>query len=882
MNTRELKTCIFLLLLLITSITPSFSAEKISVQLAWTHQFQFAGYYAALHKGYYRQSGLDVTIHEGGAGKFAREEVLNGRAQYGVAGSELLLHRKDGEPFVVLAPIFQHSPSILLTRMDSGISNLQDFIAKKVMLLPGKKDADILVALLNEGISPDAYERQDQTYDLTDLIEGRTDAVSAYVTNEPWLLLQAGVEPMVISPQVYGVDFYSDCLFTSEDEIEKHPRRVQKFLKATLLGWEYAMAHPEEIIDLLLSKYEVKKKREHLQYEASSMEKIMLPSLVEIGHMNPGRWHHIAATYQKLGLIDADFSLEGFLYDPRPEPDYKWFKKIAFAGFAVIVLFGMGSGILFFFNRKLAAEIEERKQAEKELALQKEKAERYLHVASVMFIGLDADGRVNLANEKACQILECAKEEIIGQDWFDSFIPETVRNDVRSLFYQQINGQSKGAKYFEHAVLSKKGQEKYIAWQNTYISSGSDDIVGVLSSGEDISEKKKLQEQLMQSQKMESVGSLAGGIAHEFNNILAIIIGNNELILDELPDFSLARESSEEIRIAGIRGRDVVKQLLTFSRQDSPVQQIIDLGSTVQESMKLIRSSTPANIEIKLTVAEDIYPIMANPTQINQVILNLCNNAVDAMPNMGGILTVTLSNMDVDDNHARPHPTLHSGQYAKLTVNDNGVGMHEKTLGRVFEPYYTTKEIGKGTGIGLAVVHGIIKRHDGLIIADSHPGKGTTFTIFLPTHSSRHPAKKIKEKNSLPTGDECILYVDDEPSIANLGKIHLESLGYSTEALTDPAEALEMVRSTPEKFDLVITDLAMPKMTGDQLVLEIMKIRQDMPTIICTGYSAKISKMEATALGVSAYIMKPINKSELAENVRKVLNGSKRTDAVRP
>lgn len=301
--------------------------EKVVLQLAWKHQFQFAGYYAALHKGYYEKAGLEVVIVKGGEGRFAREEVLGGRAHYGVAGAELVLHRADGNPFVVLAPIFQHSPSVLLTREDSGILNLQDLIGKRVMLLPGKKDADILAAFLNEGIAIDSIKRMDQSYNLNDLIEGRTDAVSAYLTNEPWQLEQEGIVPEIISPQTYGVDFYSDCLFTTDQEIEKHPKRVEKFLEASLRGWEYAMAHPDEIIDILLTDYGLKKERDHLRYEANSIRKIMLPDLVQIGHMNPGRWRHIASTYVKLGMIDPGFSLEGFLYDPDPEVDYtkvKW------------------------------------------------------------------------------------------------------------------------------------------------------------------------------------------------------------------------------------------------------------------------------------------------------------------------------------------------------------------------------------------------------------------------------------------------------------------------------------------------------------------------------------------------------------------------------
>lgn len=729
---------ILIALLFVSICHAANGSDKISLQLAWKHQFQFAGYYAALHKGHYHQAGLDVSIVEGGTGKFAREEVLSGRAQYGVAGSELLLHRKDGDPFVVLAPIFQHSPSVLLVRKDSGIINLQGLIGKKVMLLSGNKDADILVAFLNEGISPDKYQRFDQSYNLEDLIKKRIDAVSAYVTNEPWQMLQKGVAPLAISPMVYGVDFYSDCLFTTENEIENHSEQVQNFLQASLLGWEYAMDHPQEIIDLLLEKYKVDKTKEHLQHEAQEMRKIMIPDLVEIGHMNPGRWQHIKRTYEKLGLIDADFSLNGFLYSPKHTPDYKRIKQIFFGALGLIALFAICTGVLFSFNRKLAAEVKERKQAQKELARQKERAELYLHMATVMFVSLDVDGKVNMVNEKACAILACNKEDVIGRDWFDMFIPEAVQHNVRAGFKNMIAGNVSGPEYFENEVISQKGETKYIAWHTTTIRDAHGKIVGVLCSGDDLSEKRKLQDQLIQSQKMESIGSLAGGIAHEFNNILTIILGNNEMNMRDLPEASPAWRRLERIQVAGIRGKNVVKQLLTFSRQDSPAQQVTDVRSLVQASMDLIRSSSPANIKIQLNIAEKIYPIFCNKTQINQVILNLCKNAIDAMSDMGGLLTVEIYNEIVEDRSVKPHPSLKAGNYAKLVVDDNGIGMDENTLERVFEPYYTTKPIGKGTGIGMAVVHGIIKRHNGFIDVHSRLNQGTTFTVFFPAYETNH------------------------------------------------------------------------------------------------------------------------------------------------
>ena len=394
-----------------------------------------------------------------------------------------------------------------------------------------------------------------------------------------------------------------------------------------------------------------------------------------------------------------------------------------------------------------------------------------------------------------------------------------------------------------------------------------------------ITDRKILEKQLLQAQKMESIGNLAGGIAHEFNNMLAIIMGNNQLIEEELPEESLAREGTEEIRIAGLRASDVVKQLLTFSRQDDAIKKVMDFNFVVQESIKLIRSSIPANIQIEQNISADTYPVIGNETQINQILINLCNNSVDALSEKNGKITIELLNETIDIQQTKHHIMLKPGRYVKLLVSDNGSGMDTEILDRVFDPYFTTKAIGEGTGIGLAVVHGIVERHGGAISVNSEPGRGTTFTIFLPDHEHLIE-RKVGEQESFPGGDEQILYVDDEPSIAIIGERLLKSLGYRAESATDPLKVLDMIKSDQNKFDLVITDMAMPDMTGDQLISEILKIRREMPTIICTGYSSTISEKEAAEIGAHSYLMKPVDKSELAKVVRRVLDDSKKVRSI--
>lgn len=398
-------------------------------------------------------------------------------------------------------------------------------------------------------------------------------------------------------------------------------------------------------------------------------------------------------------------------------------------------------------------------------------------------------------------------------------------------------------------------------------------VAGIIVFSIDITDRKKaeddkltLERELSHAQRMESIGTLAGGIAHEFNNILSIIIGNNELIMDELPSRSFTRDCSEEIRLAGLRARDIVKQLLTFSRQDSSKQMPIDISSVVSESLKLIRATTPTNIKIRDNISPNCLPIFGNVTQINQVLINLCNNAVDALPISNGIVEVELFNTEVHNDSTMLPP----GKYVKLVIRDNGYGIDEQDLDRVFEPYFTTKDIGKGTGIGLAVVHGIIESHHGTIACESVKNSGTTFSIMLPAYDGS--LEEESEKRALPRGaGEHILYVDDEASIARLGERHLKSLGYKATSITDPIRALKLIQENPNRFDLVISDMAMPQMPGDQLISQLLSIRPDLPTIICTGYSSRMSDTEALKIGVKAFLMKPHSKSELADKVREAL-----------
>jgi len=383
-------------------------------------------------------------------------------------------------------------------------------------------------------------------------------------------------------------------------------------------------------------------------------------------------------------------------------------------------------------------------------------------------------------------------------------------------------------------------------------------------------ESLRIQAQLQQAQKMEAIGTLAGGIAHDFNNILSAVIGYTEMALADMPQGTSQHRNLQEVLKAGSRATDLVKQILTFSRQTEQELKPVQINQIVTETLKLLRASLPTTVKISQDIQSD-SAALADSTQIHQVIMNLCTNAAHAMSANGGQLKIDLSDVVLGGSFIKQHPYLSPGVYIKLRVIDTGHGMEKAILDRIFDPFFTTKERGEGTGMGLAVVLGIIKSHGGTITVESELGQGSAFNVFLPV-IMREVDHEVRTKAPMPTGTERILFIDDEKSLVDLGQQILERLGYKVTIRTSSVEALELFMEQPDKFDLVITDMTMPNMTGDELAGRLMNIRADIPVILCTGYSERISRERAHDLGIKEFILKPIVMRELAKTVRKVLD----------
>ncbi len=483
----------------------------------------------------------------------------------------------------------------------------------------------------------------------------------------------------------------------------------------------------------------------------------------------------------------------------------------------------------------------------------------------------DENNIFTYSSKGVTNMLGYTPEEIIGKSAFD-LIPSPEKEKVAKEFAKSKEIHASFTNLL-NINQHKDGHRVTIESSGSPIFNSKGEFKGYRGIDRDVSYRKKMEEELRQAHKMESIGTLAGGIAHDFNNILGIIIGNAELAVNDLPEWSPAFSNIKEIKTASLRAKDVVRQLLSFSRKTDQEQKPIDIIKIVKESIKLIRASIPSSIKIHKEIPEKIDPILADATQIHQVLLNLCTNASHAMIANDGLMEIILRPRTLKQKTSGILIDLPPGSYVELIVKDSGAGIDPEIRHKIFDPYFTTKDVGKGTGMGLAVVHGIVKNHNGAIFIDSEPGEGTSFTILFPA-IAEEPQQHIKVTVAEfdPPGKETILFVDDEEALADMSKIILEKLGYTVHTSTNPEQALSLFKADPNYFDLVISDMTMPHMSGVKLSEELKKVQKDVSIIICTGHTSLIDEEEAKNIGISALAMKPIMMSEIAKLIRSVLD----------
>ena len=1246
---------------------PMLAADKVRLQLKWQHAFQFAGYYAAEAQGYYREAGLEVEIVPATPGEDPRQQVVQGKAEFGVGATDLLLLRAEGAPVVVLASIFQHSPQAFMVLRKQGLQSIHDLAGSKVMVEPDS--AELLAYLQQEGVSIDRRTLLPHSFDVQDLLSGKVDAMSVYAVDEPFVAGKAGRDYLLYSPRAAGIDFYSDNLFTTEAMVTERPELTRRFLAASLRGWDYAMQHQEELIQLIHRRYSQRRSLDHLRFEARQMEPLLQTGLVEIGHMNPGRWRYIAEIYAEMGMLKPDLDLEGFLYDADPPPrDLTWLYGVLGAVAALLLVVtlvaarfarllaalresnaereqalaklkagerkyrsltesmkdvvwtldtettrllyvspsiqqlrgitpeeaiaepvssaftaeqadrmekAMHQRVAEFLSREdsrpkfytdeaevlrkdgttvwtemiqeyyvnhetgrvelrgVARDISERKGAEERLhsiamhekailatvpdiimEVDNDKVYTWANSAGEKFFGPDvvgkradeffvgqqdtlaivqrlfdgdeqvvyleswqrrrdgnerllawwchtrkdplgqvlgtistarditqhklaeealreseekrrrlfetmmegvfyqaADGSLIDANAAALQIFGLSRDEFLSRtsmhsEWdvisedgmplpgpkHPSMLALSTGKPVHDLVVGILNPQTEAYTWVSASAIPeflegestphqvvvtmhdlterKQAEEELRASQHDFqqlfdsMASGlavheiildeagtpcdyrfiqvnpafealtglkADTVVGrtvcevlpeiepswierygrVALTGEpaafeeysgelgrhyrvvayrpkphhfavivdDITEQKEseeervsLERQLQQVQKTESIGRLAGGVAHDFNNMLAVILGHSELALEQmdpsLPFFS----DLQEIQKAATRSADLTKQLLAFAREQTVAPEILDLNETVMGMLRMLQRLIGEDVDLDWRPDTDLWPVKVDPSQIDHVLANLCVNARDAITGIGNV-TIEAVNSVLDEAYCADHAETVPGEYVLISVSDNGCGMDKDTLAHIFEPFFTTKQMGRGTGLGLATVYGIVKQNNGFINAYSEPDMGTTIKVYLPRHvGSGAETHAAGTPEPAQRGNETILLAEDEPGVLTIATQMLEGQGYTVLVARTPGEAIRLAKEHTGEIHLLMTDVVMPEMNGQDLAKILMSIAPQAKRLFTSGYTANVIADHGVLDDGVHFIQKPFSRRALANKVREVLD----------
>ena len=1151
-------------LLLMTTVahaqqTASGQLPDVTLQLKWYHHFQFAGYYAALEQGFYLKEGLNVSLIEGGPEVPVAKIVAAGEADFGVLGSELVLDRLHGKPLVLLAVIFQHSTRVLMVREDSKIASPSDLVGQRFMLnLP--ESAEFWVMFEREGIPRKALDviQKDRTA-MDKLISGEIAAMNGSVGDQPFVFRQRKVPVRLIRPIDYGIDFYGDALFTSEAFLEKHPDQVAAIRRATIRGWQYAMSHVDEVITLIMSKYTTGIGRDALRFEAESMRTLILPELVDVGHVNLGRIGRIAETYVELGLAPEAYDLDGFLYDPDQPVHLRWIRWVIIVMLAVVALTCAWAAILYAFNRRLRKVVETRTQELSRVNKELQKSEKRMRLfferqitgmaitspekgwlqvndtlcgmlgythgellrltwaelthpddlttdevqfnrllageiegyvldkrflrkdGSVVYTNLSVgcvrqpDGRVDyvlaalldITERKQAEEALAASEQRLNDaqrmgsigswvqdirsnkliwsdetfrifeidkefpgDLFDAF-QSSVHPEDREAVAKTFNDALKTKKPYEftHKVLMSDGRVKHVheyceteydksgnpvksigtvqditerkesfhalqeaniklqssqkamlsilenlkaenkirkakeaelqkvtmaieqageailitdpAGTIEYVNPAFETVSGytpeealgktsaILKSGQqteafykkmwetitsgqvwhghlinkrkdhrlyteettispvfdaagkiinyvgvkrDITAELDLTAQFQQAQKMESVGRLAGGVAHDYNNMLSVILGYTEMAMDKVDPSDPLHEDLQEIFDAARRSTDITRQLLAFARKQAIVPVLLDLNTTVDGMLKMLRRLIGEAISLAWLPAFEVWPVKVDPSQVDQILANLCVNARDAINGIGKI-TIETANVSFDDAYCAMHREFTPGAFVMLAVSDDGCGIENTILDQIFEPFFTTKGIGKGTGLGLATVYGIVKQNHGFINVYSEPENGTTIKIYIPRDKTAIVETKASgvTKPLLGRG-ETILLVEDESALLVMAKRLLENLGYTILSTPSPDEALRLAEEHASEIQLLLTDVIMPEMNGRDLAQRLSALYPSMKHLFMSGYTADVIAHQGILEEGVNFIQKPLSQNDLAAKVRKVLD----------
>lgn len=688
--------------------------ERVVLQLKWRHQFQFAGYYAALEQGYYREAGLDVELREAEPERDHMAAVLSGEAHYGVGNSDLLLERAAGKPVVVLAPIFQHSPLALVARSIPEITSLHSLHDRPMMMIDSEK-AEILAYFKREGVDITRLNIRPHTHRLEDFVEGKVDAMSSYVSDQPFELRKAKVPYMTFTPRSGGIDFYGDTLFTTEEQIRRNPAQVRRFLRASLRGWDYALAHREEMADLILAKYGNRLSREHLLFEAEKIAGLMHPELIEVGHNNPGRWRHIAQTYAEFGMVPADFDVTPMLYEPDPPQDLRvWYWTLG--GLAAVTIAALGWVLpLVRLNRRL-------RRGERQYRQLAENAP-----FPVVITDLDS-GRLMFVNRLAADLLGGSPESFFSRRAADFYTDPSDR--------EQLLSDLKGGGAAEPREVQLKTMDGREIW--TLLSGAQvefDGRRGLVVAFHDITARRAMQEELRRAKEAAEAANAIRSrylavMSHEIRTPMSGIHGLTDLMLGD--DSGLTPEHRENLlmmRDAAQSLMRLVSEMLDWSQLEAGAMSLdstpVALPDFLGHLLGLFRPAAESRgVELGLEIGTEVPAlVMTDPLRLRQIVSNLISNAVKFTSH--GAVRVFVSAERADGGRWR----------LRFAVKDTGPGIAPEVQAKLFAPYVqadatVARQFG-GSGLGLSISRGLARLLGGDITLQSVLGQGSTFTLEI-------------------------------------------------------------------------------------------------------------------------------------------------------
>lgn len=713
----------FMALLLVMLCPLSAAAnDKVRLQLKWQHHFQFAGYYAAKAQGYYQAAGLDVEFIPAKPGEDTIQKVIDGKAEFGVGATDLLLRREKGAPVVVLAVIFQHSPLAFMTLKQKGMQSIHDLNGSKVMIEPGSPE--LQAYLRNEGVSPYDSAQQTPRFHGGDLLAGTVDAVSIHVVGEMYPLDKAGQEYQLYSPRSVGIDFYGDNLFTTESQLTLKPEMVKAFRAASLSGWEYAMQHPEELVQLIHSRYSHGHTIEHLRFEARQMVPLLQASLVEIGHMNPGRWRHIAEVYAEMGMMKPDFNFRGFLYNhhPRP-PDLRWF----YGGLAAAVALMLAASLIAIRFSRLSTTLENTITDYKQVGdALRESESLYLSILNASPDNItitDTEGNVIMMSPAGVRMSGYEREEeLLGHNIIEFITPEDrvrARSDIAQMFQGSFSGVG------EYRAIRPDGGTFDIETNCQFILNADGQPASIVFIIRDITERKQAGHTCLVA-----MGEMIGAIAHQWRQPLATLgmivqrthaVGTMQgLTAEGLDEFK--GNAMRQIRYMS----DTIEEFRGFYRTEKQKEPFSPL-SCINDAARLFEPQfTNHRIVVDVHCCEcDDQLVYGYPNEFKQVVLNLLGNARDA------ILESRKTKGQSEDGRITVLVSVLKGKTMIIDVNDNGCGIADDIAPRILNPYFTTKEDSGGTGLGLYMSRRIVEDSLGghLTLLQCH--EGATFRIEL-------------------------------------------------------------------------------------------------------------------------------------------------------